>query len=105
MHFSIHQLKEQRTLHVTEKKTAYSSHVTVATFSKLKQMILTVLGKIYAINIFSHRFGLDRIGSHLEENYIGIIRQRFCSNNQAETVFRAVAGLEFVKSRMPGLGY
>jgi hypothetical protein len=36
MHFAVHQLKEQRTLRVTEKKTTHSSHVTVATLSKLK---------------------------------------------------------------------
>jgi hypothetical protein len=105
MHFAIHQLKEQRTLRVTEKKTAHSSHATAATLSKLKRMILTVLGQIYAINFFPHRLGLDRIGWHLEENYIGIIRQRCCSNNQAETAFRPVARLEFVQSRLPSLGY
>jgi hypothetical protein len=105
MHFAIHQLKEQRTLRVTEKKTAHSSHVTVATLSKLKRMILTVLDQIYAINFFPHRLGLDKIGSHVGENCIRIIRQRCCSNNQAETVFRVVARLEFVKSRLPALGY
>jgi hypothetical protein len=105
MHFAIHQLKEQRTLRVTEKKTAHSSHVTVATFSKLKRMILTVLGQISAINFFPRRPGLDRLGSHVEENSIRIIRQRCCSNNQAETVFRAVARLECIKSRLPALGY
>jgi hypothetical protein len=105
MHFAIHQLKEQRTLRVTEKKTTRSSRVTVATLSKLKRMILTVLGQIYVINFFPHRLGLDRIDSHVEENYIGIIRQRCCSNNQAETIFLAVARLEFVKSRLPALGY
>jgi hypothetical protein len=59
---------------VTEKKTAPSSHITVVILSKLKRMILTVLGQVYAINFFPHRLGLDRIGSHVEENYIGIIR-------------------------------
>jgi hypothetical protein len=98
-------LKEQRTLRVTEKKTGHSSHVTLAALSKLKRMILTVLGQIYATTFFSHRLGLDRIGSHVEENYIGIIRQRCCLNNQAETIFRAVARLEFVKSRLPALDY
>jgi hypothetical protein len=105
IHFTIQQLKEQRTLRVTEKKTALSSDVTFATLSKLRRMILTVLGQIYAISFFPSRLGLDRIGSHIEENYIGILRQRCCSNNQAETVFRAVARLEFVKSRLPLLGY
>jgi hypothetical protein len=98
-------LKEQRTLRVTEKKTAHLSHVTVATLSKLKRMILTVLSQISAINFFPHRLGLDRIGSHVEENYIGIIKQRCCSNNQVEKVFLAVARLEFVKSRLPALDY
>jgi hypothetical protein len=105
MHFAIHQLRGQRTLRVAEKKTAHSSYVTVATLSKLKRMILTVLGQVYAINFFPHRLGLDRIGSHVEENYIGTIRQRCCSNNQAETMFRAVARLAFVKPRLPALGY
>jgi hypothetical protein len=105
MDSAIHQLKEQRTLRVTEKKIAHSSHVTMATLSKFKRMILTVFGQIYAINFFSHRLALHRIGSHVEENYIGIIRQRCYSNNQAETVFRAVARLEFVKSRLLALGY
>jgi hypothetical protein len=105
MHFTIQQLKEQRTLRVTEKKTALSSDVTFATLSKLKRMILTVLGQIYTISFFPSTFSLDRIGSHIEENYIGIIRQRRCWNNQAETVFLAVARLEFVKSRLPLLGY
>jgi hypothetical protein len=105
MHFAIHQLKEQRTLRATEKKTAHSSRVTVATLSKLKRMILTVLGRIYVVNFFPHRLGLDRIGSHVEENYTGIIIQRCCSNNQAETVFRVVARLEFVKSRLSAFGY
>jgi hypothetical protein len=69
MHFTIQQLKEQRTLRVTEKKTALSSDVTFATLSKLKRMILTVLGQIYAVNFFSSRLGLERIGSHIEEGY------------------------------------
>jgi hypothetical protein len=81
MHFTIQQLKEQRTLCVTEKKTALSSDVTFAALSKLKRMILTVLGQIHAISFFPGRLGLDRIGSHIEENYIEIIRQRCCSNN------------------------
>jgi hypothetical protein len=105
MHFAIHQMKEQRTLRVTEKKSAHSSHVIVATLSKLKRMILTELGQIDAINFFPHRLGLDGIGSHVKENYIGVIRQRCCSNGQAETVFWAVARLEFVKSHLPALGY
>jgi hypothetical protein len=68
-------------------------------------MILTVLGQIYAINFFPHRLGLDKIGSHVDESYIRIFRQRCCSNDQAETGFRAVTRLEFVKSRLPALGY
>jgi hypothetical protein len=36
MHFTIQQLKEQRTLRVKEKKTALSSDVTFATLSKLQ---------------------------------------------------------------------
>jgi hypothetical protein len=67
-------------------------------------MILTVLGQIYAINFFPSRLGLDWIGSHIEENYIGIIHQRCCLSNQAETVFRAITRLEIVKSRLPLLG-
>jgi hypothetical protein len=81
MHFTIQQLKEQRTLLVTEKKTALSSDVTFAALSKLKRMILTMLGQTYAMTFFPSRLGLDGIGSHIEENSIGIIRQRCCSNN------------------------
>jgi hypothetical protein len=55
--------------------------------------------------ILPSRLGLDRIGSHVEENYIEIIRQCCCSNNQAETVFRAVARLDFIKFRLPALVY
>jgi hypothetical protein len=81
IHFAIQQLKEQRTLRVTETKTALSSDITFATLSKPKRMILTMLGQIYAIGFFPSRLGLDRIGSHIEENYIGIIRRRCCSND------------------------
>jgi hypothetical protein len=43
MDFTIQQLKEHRTLRVTEKKTAFSSDVTFATLLKLKRMIRAVL--------------------------------------------------------------
>jgi hypothetical protein len=54
---------------------------------------------------FSRKGFVDRIGSHIEDNYIGIIRQRYHSNNRMDTVFRARARLRFVKSRLPFLGY
>jgi hypothetical protein len=101
MHSAIQHLRERRALRVTEKKTNLSSDVTFATVPRLKRMILTVLGQIDAIVSFPESLGLDRIGSHIEENYIGIIRQHCFSNNQSETVFRAVARLEFVKSHLP----
>jgi hypothetical protein len=105
VHFAVQHLKEQGVLRVTEKKTTLSSNVTFAALPRLKRMILTVLGQIDAMASLPERLGLERIGSQIEANDIGIIRQRCYSDSQSETVFRALARLEFVKSHLPSLGY
>jgi hypothetical protein len=105
IHSAIQALKARGVLRVTEKKTTLSCEVTFAALPRLKRMILTVLGQMDAIVSFPENLGLDRIGSHVEENSIGIIRQHCFSNNQSETVFRAVARLEFVKVHLSSFGY
>jgi hypothetical protein len=61
--------------------------------------------QIHVIRFHSDGRGLDRVGSHIEENYVGTIWQRCHHNHKQETVFRALSGMEFVKSYMPDLGF
>jgi hypothetical protein len=71
----------------------------------MRRILTAILAQIHAIRFHPGRLGLDRIGSHVEENYIGTIRQRCHHDDRHKTVFKAVSGMEFVKSHMPDLGF
>jgi hypothetical protein len=88
---------------LTEKKSKGSPGLFFAARGKLRRMMLTVAGVLYAIEKHPDHLGLDRIGSHIEENYIGIIRQLCHQNNQKDRVFHATARYEYIRSRFDEL--
>jgi hypothetical protein len=48
--------------------------------------------------------GLDRIGSHTEENFIGRVRSTCHGNNRLDNVQHQVARFEFARSQLSVLG-
>jgi hypothetical protein len=90
---------------MSEKKVKGSTGLFFASRGKLRRMMLTVAGVLYGIRTYPDDLGLDRIGSHIEENYIGIIRQLSHQNNQKDRVFRATARYEYVRSRFHELSF
>jgi hypothetical protein len=79
--------------------------VTLAALRKMRQMLTLILAQIHAIQFHPDGLGLDRVGSHVEENEIGTILQSCHHDRRHQTVFRAVSRIPFVKSRMPDLGF
>jgi hypothetical protein len=98
-------LRRSGRLTVGEKRTVNSCDGTLAPLGKMRRILITILVQINAIRFHSDTLGLDHIGSHIGENYIGTIRQRCRHNHKHETVFRAVSRIEFVKFHMPDLGF
>jgi hypothetical protein len=103
-HHLITSLRRNGTLTVEEKRTTSTYEVTLAALGKMRRMLATILAQIHVIRFHTDGFGLDRIGSHVEENYVGTIRQRCHHDHRHETIFRAVSRMEFVKSHIPDLG-
>jgi hypothetical protein len=77
-----------------EKAGRYERHVTFASRAKLRRFICTLAAQLLALRSGNSNLGLDRIGSHTEENYIGNIRSICHGDNRAKTVRRQVSRFE-----------
>lgn len=73
--------------------------------NKLRRIILTLIAEIICCLQNDEFIGLDRAGSHVEENHIGTIRYLSKGNNTWETVSHAEARHEFICSESDHVFY
>jgi hypothetical protein len=77
-----------------EKPKAYDHHVTFASRAKLRRFVCTLTAQLLSLRSGNSNLGLDRIGSHTEENYIGNIRSTCHGDNRPVTVSRQISRFE-----------
>jgi hypothetical protein len=80
-----------------QKKQGQGSNVTFATENKIKRFVCTLFAQRAALGSGDVNLGLDRIGSHTEENYIGNIRRICHGDNRTVTVKHQVSRFEIAR--------
>jgi hypothetical protein len=80
-----------------ENPNLLDQHVTFTTQGKLGRFAFTFAAQLIALQSGNSNLGLDRIGSHTIENYIGNIRLICHGDNRAVTVERQVSRFELAR--------
>jgi hypothetical protein len=70
---------------------------------KLQRCICTISGQLTEIALEDLYLGLDRIGSHTEENSIGNIRSICQGDNRTDNVEHQVARFKLARSKLAGM--
>jgi hypothetical protein len=89
---------------VAQKRTSSNSYVTFVSKKKLQRFLCTLAGQYTGILLEDPNLGLDRIGSHTEENFIGNIRSICHCDNRIDNVEHQVARFELARSQLCGIG-
>jgi hypothetical protein len=71
-----------------EKPNRLNQHITFATCRKLRRFACTLEAQLISLQRRNSNLGLDGIGSHTVENYIGNIQSICHGDNWAVTVKR-----------------
>ena len=78
------------------KKSESKPFVFFVNPNKIKRVILTMLGQIAILLKKNPKIALDRAGSHVEENFIGTIRDLCNGDNQWTTVKHNLSRYEYI---------
>jgi hypothetical protein len=89
---------------VTQKKAAGKAYVTFVSREKLERFICTLFGQLTGILLEDPELGLDRIGSHTEDNLIGDICSICHGDNRMDNVKQQVARFELARAKLAGIG-
>jgi hypothetical protein len=89
---------------VSQKRSGESNAVTFATESKLERFLCTLSGQLTGFLLNDPELGIDRIGSHTEENFIGHIRSIAHGDHRFGNVKHQVARFELARAKMCELG-
>lgn len=89
---------------ILQKRSGESDFVTFAPENKLKRYICTLSGQIVGLHLDDPDLGIDRIGSHTEENFIGNVRTICHGDHRWCTVLHQLARFEVARSLLTTLG-
>jgi hypothetical protein len=90
-------LMNLRCSELAEKSSPGRTKVTFASKKKLQRFTCTLAAQYIALLTEDPSVGLDRIGSHTEENFIGNIRMICHGDNRVMTVRRMLSRLELAR--------
>lgn len=78
------------------RKSDNKPYVFFVSPTKIKRIILTLLGQMAVLLKKNPKFALDRAGSHVEENFIGTIRDLCDGDNRYSTILHNLARFEYI---------
>jgi hypothetical protein len=89
---------------VTQKKPKPNGCLTFVSRKKLQRFVFTLATQLTGFLLEEPDLGLDRIGSHTEENFIGSVRAICHGDNRLDNVQHQVPRVEFARSQLSVLG-